>query len=90
MKLFRLLEVVATTAGAPTAVVPPALVPTAVAPTALVPTAVAPIALVPTAVVPPAELDIFRARLLSEISGAVDLYGGGVWRGENDLETCFF
>ena len=78
MKLFRLLEVVATTAGAPTAV------------PALVPTAIAPIALVPTAVVPPAELDIFRARLLSEISGAVDLYGGGVWRGENDLETCFF
>ena len=74
MKLFRLLEVVATTAGAPTA---------------LVPTAVAPTALVPTAVVPPAELDIFRARLLSEISGAVDLCGGGVWRGENDLETCF-
>ena len=69
MKLFRLLEVVATTAGAPTAVVPPALV--------------------PTALVPPAELDIFRARLLSEISGAVDLYSGGVWTGENDLETCF-
>ena len=49
------------------------------------PPAIAPTTVVPPALVPTAEFNLFRARLVSEINGLVDLYGGGVRRGEAEL-----